>query len=361
MPRRRRNDEPGAWHHVFNRALSKRALFMSPDDYRYFMGCMEGAVESGTIRVHRFGLMINHYHMLVKSPIGRLDSAMHDIQMHYAQYLNRRLGRDGALFSNRYKSRRVTTDAYHRTLVSYIDANPVAAGVVARAEDHPWSSAAYHASGAWPDWLSMDWIDATVLERTGRTGYAACRETFPLRVDPAFRAWVERRLRSRSAASDDLDVVLGPDPAQTLSWMRRQAQLADGEDAPLPVADASAVESSLRAMETRIVGIPESPRTRGPSVTARDALAAGILRHAATLTWAEIAERLGCSASTARARCMEHDRRVLKDDSYASLARDIVRSAAAETVGLAPRGPTADGVTSVSTENSAEKHPVPIV
>jgi hypothetical protein len=61
---------------------------------------------------------------------------------------------------------------------------------------------------------------------------------------------------------------------------------------------------------------------------------------------------------------MEHDRRVLKDDSYASLARDIVRSAAAETVGLAPRaprGPTADGVTSVSTENSAEKHPVPIV
>lgn len=335
MPRRLRHDGPGTWHHVFNRALSKRALFLSEDDHRYFVSCMANAVRSGTIRVHRFVLVLNHYHLLALSPRGRLDSAMHDIQMHYAQYLNRRLGRDGALFRNRYQSRRVTSDAYHRTLVSYIDANPVAAGIVARPEDFPWSSAAYHAAGRRPRWLSMDWIDAQILEQTGRDGrdYAACRETFPLRVDPGFTAWVERRLRSRSAARDDLDVVLGPDPAQTLAWMRRQARLADGEDAALPVADAGAVTSALRAMESRITALAEARRSRGPAVQGSDALAAGLLRDAASLTWAEVAKRVGCSTSTARNRCMEHRRRVLEDRSYAERAADVVRAAAQETVG----------------------------
>ena len=336
MPRRRRYDEPGTWHHVFNRALSKRALFLSDDDYRYFLGCMERAVDSGTIQVHRFTLMINHYHMLARSPMGRLDSAMHDIQMHFAQHVNRRLGRDGALFSNRYKSRRVTSDAYHRTLVSYIDANPVAAGIVARPEDHPWCSAAYHAAGVRPRWLSMDWIDSQILRHTGREGsdYAACRDTFPVRVDPGFIAWVERRLRSRSGAHDDLDTVLGPDPAETLAWMRRQACLADGQDYPLPVADDRAVLSTLRRMEARVASLPDHRGSRGPAVPASDALAAGLLRDAASLTWAEIAKHLGCTLGTARNRWLEHRRRVLEDGCYAALAADVVRAAAQETVGV---------------------------
>ena len=174
MPRRSRQDSPGSWHHVFNRALSKRALFLSPADHRYFVACLAGAARSGTILVHRFALVLNHYHLLARSPKGRLDSAMHDVQMHYAQYLNRRLGRDGPLFCNRYKNRHVTSDAYHRTLVSYIDANPVAAGVVVRPEDYPWSSAAYHAAGRRPKWLSMDWIDARILEHRARRARLRC-------------------------------------------------------------------------------------------------------------------------------------------------------------------------------------------
>lgn len=339
MPRRFRQDSPGSWHHVFNRALSKRALFLSPADHRYFVACLAGAVRSGTILVHRFALVLNHYHLLACSPKGRLDSAMHDVQMHYAQYLNRRLGRDGPLFCNRYKNRHVTSDAYHRTLVSYIDANPVAAGVVVRPEDYPWSSAAYHAAGRRPKWLSMDWIDARILEHTGRDGrdYAACRETFPLRVDPGFLAWVERRLRSRSGARDDLDIVLGPDPARTLAWMRRQARLADGKDSALPVADADSILSVLRAMGTRISALAEGPRSRGPTVHASETLAAGLLRDAASLTWAEIAKRVACTAGTARNRCLAHRERLLDDPSYAEVATGIVRAAAQETVGV--RGP----------------------
>ena len=59
MPRRSRHDSPGSWHHVFNRALSKRTLFLSREDHRYFLACLAGAVHAGTIEVHRFALVVN--------------------------------------------------------------------------------------------------------------------------------------------------------------------------------------------------------------------------------------------------------------------------------------------------------------
>jgi REP element-mobilizing transposase RayT len=336
MPRPPRRDEPGAWHHVFNRATAKRPLFLSREDYRYFLACTANAARSGTIELHKFILMINHFHMLVRSPKGRLGSAMHDIQMQHARRINRRLGRDGSIFRTRYGSRRVTTDAYRHALVSYIDSNPVAAGVVARPEEFPWSSAMLYARDRRPRWLATDWIDETVLSRTGRDArdMAAYREVFPIRCDPGFLAWVERRLRSPSSARDDLDVVLGPDPATTLHWMRRCAELADGEESALPVADASAILHAIEAARPRAAKLDwRRGPARGPAADTVGRLRAGLLRDAGRLTWAEIAQRTGSTAGTARNHWLAHRQTVLADAVYAELATAIVRAAASSTVG----------------------------
>jgi REP element-mobilizing transposase RayT len=333
MPRRPRHDGPDSWHHVFNRALSKRPLFLSAEDHRHFLAGVARAVRAKQIEVHRFALVVNHYHLLARSPTGQLGSAMHDIQMHHAQYLNRRLGRDGPLFRNRYKSRIVTSHGYHRTLVSYIDANPVAAGIVARAEDYPWSSASHHAAGRQPPWLSMDWIEAQVREHTGREDYAACRETFPLRLDPDFLGWVERRLRGRGDARDDMDIVLGADPERTLEWMGTRARLADGDTSFLPVATASAVLSAIAASDADIAALT-SRVSRGPPVRGADTLPAGLLRDAASLRWAEIAKRTSSTPATVRNRCLAHRARLVEDPAYARLAARIVRAATRETAGV---------------------------
>ncbi|HEX5137209.1 MAG TPA: transposase [Planctomycetota bacterium] len=336
MPRPPRRDEPGAWHHIFNRATAKRPLFGSRRDYRYFLACVARAARSGTIEVHRFVLMINHFHMLVRSPVGRLDRAMHDIQMQHARRLNRRLERDGAIFRARYGSRRVYSQAYRYALVSYIDANPVAAGLIARPELFPWSSAKHYASTRRPPWLTTQWADEQVRAHTGRDprDVTACREVFPLRCDPGFLAWVERRLRYRSAARDDLDIVLGPEPSATLGWMRRCAELADGEEHTLPIAEASAILHAIDVARQQATKLDwRRGAARGPAAATADMLRAGLLRDAGRLTWSEIAQRAGFTAPTARNHWLAHRARALADPVYADLAAAIVRAAANSTLG----------------------------
>jgi REP element-mobilizing transposase RayT len=336
MPRPPRCDEPGAWHHVFNRATAKRALFLSREDYRYFLACTAQEVRSGTIEVHKFVLMLNHFHMLVRSPKGRLDAAMHDIQMRYARRINRRLGRDGSIFRARYGSRRVTTDTYRHVLVSYIDSNPVAAGIVVRPEQFPWSSAKSLASARRPPWLATDWIEREVRARTGRDAHdvAAYREVFPVRCDPGFLAWVERRLHAPVAARDDLDLVLGPDPAATVEWMRSRAELADGEELTLPVTDATAILRAIEAARPRTAKLDwRRGSASGRVATAEERLRAGLLREAARLTWAEIGKHIRCAPGTARGHWLSHRETVLADEEYADLAASVVRAAARATLG----------------------------
>jgi hypothetical protein len=278
--------------------------------------------------VHKFTLLTTHFHLLVKSPMGRLDAAMHDIQMCYARHANRRLHRDGPLFRERYRSRRVESAAYHRTLVSYIDANAVAAGLAVRPEDYPWSSAAHYAAARRPPWLATSWVDAQVAGRTGRDARdtAAYRATFPLRLDPGFLAWLERRFEAPDGARDDLDLALGPDPAETLAWMRRQAELADGEESALPIAEGGAIVATLRDEEAAAAA-PGAPLP----ASARDLLLAGLLRDAAVLTWTEVAQWTKASPATARNRWLAHRLRALHDPAYAAHAAGVVRAAARAT------------------------------
>lgn len=338
MPRASRCDEPGRWHHVFNRAVSKRPLFLCGADFRQFLSCL--ARESRRrldIEIHAYALMLNHYHLLVRSIRGRLDAAMQRIQTRYARYLNRRLKRDGSLFKNRFKSRPVRSNAYHHTLVRYIDSNPVAAQLVARPELYAWGSASKYAAKRRPRWLTTSWIDAQVTDRTGCDARVtkAYRETFPVRCDADFVAWVERRLKHSRRADDDLDLILGATPERTRAWMLRKARLADGEARSLPIAGAQAILDAITALESRRTAPTPNVRRRGrASPQPGDLLRAGLLRDVAALSWAEIARRLSCPDSTAHERCVAHRRKVVDDAEYAAMAAQLVQVAVRTTLGV---------------------------
>ena len=336
MPRAKRCDEPDTWHHVFNRAVSKRPLFLSKADFRHFLSCLAREARRRVIEIHAYALMINHFHLLVRSLRGRLDSAMQRIQTRYARYLNRRLQRDGALLRNRYKSKRVGSDAYHRNLVSYIDSNPLEAKSAARPELYPWGSASKYAAKRRPRWLSTSWIDARVRERTGSDArcVAAYRQTFPARFDPDFVAWVERRLKHKGRAEDDLDMILGANPEQVRAWMRRKAKLADGDTRGLPIAGAQAVLDAIEAMAPCVQRLRSDARGPGRQPPQpKDLLCVGLLRDVASLAWVEIARRLRCADSTAYDRWAVHRRRVIEDAEYAATAANLVEVAVRKTLG----------------------------
>jgi hypothetical protein len=84
--------------------------------------------------------MANHYHLLIKTPLGNLQRAMRHIGGVYTQRYNRSHRMDGALFRGRYKSILVDSDEYLLHLSKYIHLNPVEAKMVGRLDSYRWSS-----------------------------------------------------------------------------------------------------------------------------------------------------------------------------------------------------------------------------
>ena len=331
MARRARCDEPGSWHHVYNRAGSRRPVFLCRADYRYFLACIARVVWLGLLELHAFCLMRNHYHLLVRS-VGRLGEALKLIQNRYSRYFNRRLRRDGPLWRTRFQSYPVTTNSYHRLLVSYIDSNPVAAAAAASPREFRYGSAFHYARERRPPWLATEWVEAQVRELTGRCARdpSAYEQRFPVRCSPDFRAWVERRLAGRATA-DALDDLLDSEPAYVRDWLRRKAMLADGPPDDQPVAAPGALVSALQRQ--RLEAPDWNLRRNDVLLNGWDVVLSGLLRDACRLSYDDVARTAGCAHATAYARSRAHHEAMANDEHYATRAATLLRAALAEFVG----------------------------
>ena len=103
MPRTPRCDAPGVWRHVMNRGIARRPIFETAGDVRFFEAQLARTVRDGLIEVHAFCVMTTHFHLLARSPCGRISDAMQAIQNRYARWFNRGRLRDGPVFRGRFR------------------------------------------------------------------------------------------------------------------------------------------------------------------------------------------------------------------------------------------------------------------
>lgn len=105
---------------------------------------MENAAQF-EVAIHAYVLMDNHFHLLL-TPQGQdgLPQMMQAVGRRYVRYFNDIHGRSGTLWEGRYKSALVQSERYLLACMVYLDLNPVRAGLVARAQDYPWSSHAHY-------------------------------------------------------------------------------------------------------------------------------------------------------------------------------------------------------------------------
>ena len=89
MSRPLRIEFENAFYHVMNRGRGRENTFLSDDDFKYFLYCIEQASLRFNIEVHSYCLMTNHYHLLIKTPDANLGRAMKHINGLYTQYFNR--------------------------------------------------------------------------------------------------------------------------------------------------------------------------------------------------------------------------------------------------------------------------------
>ncbi len=132
---------PNAFYHVCSRGLNRQTLFYDVEDFKFFLFLCNSAKSNFEMICHAFCLMNNHYHLYLQTTKPNLSRLMKFINENYARYFLKKYPQyAGHVFQGRYKRKLVQDDLYSQQLVKYIHLNPVAAGLVERAEDWLWSS-----------------------------------------------------------------------------------------------------------------------------------------------------------------------------------------------------------------------------
>jgi len=322
MARRLRTDPPGSWHHVVNRGIARRSVFEERRDVRYFLAGIARSVRRGQLEVHAWCVMTTHYHLLVRSPAGQLSDAMHRIQNTYSRYFNRSRRRDGPLFRGRFVSRLVDSMAYRRAVLSYIDANPVEAGLCEDPWTYPWGSARQYVEGSGPLWLQRNWVEGLVAERSPTWKFDP--RFYPASRSPRRRASIARVVASRLQAEDggnEIDSLLEMASPAVREWLQRKAACADGDTVTAPYVDASDVGEAIE--ECRIELGEWTVRRGRLVVDAWPILHAGLLRQFASASLAVAGRRLGVVAKQAARLIERHNEFIASDDEYADRATRV--------------------------------------
>ncbi|OGD09664.1 MAG: hypothetical protein A2Y86_08565 [Candidatus Aminicenantes bacterium RBG_13_62_12] len=140
MARQLRIEYPGAFYHITSRGNQKQAIYLTDRDRAAFLDIVGEAHDKFSAMIHAYCLMINHFHLMLETPLGNLSRIMHFINTSYTIYFNKKHSRVGHLFQGRFKAILVEADAYALELSRYIHLNPVRAKIVSVPEHFPWSS-----------------------------------------------------------------------------------------------------------------------------------------------------------------------------------------------------------------------------
>jgi len=140
MARPVRIEYPGAVYHVITRGNNRQAIFEDDTDRKNYLDKLVGYCEEKEVDLCCYCLLTNHVHLLLATPKGNLSKLMQPFQTGYTQYFNKRHGRSGHLFEQRYKAFLVDRDNYLLQVSRYIHLNPVGAGIVTKPQAYRWSS-----------------------------------------------------------------------------------------------------------------------------------------------------------------------------------------------------------------------------
>ena len=159
MARQLRIEYPGAYYHVTSRGNERKDIFKSQRDREKFLEYLPSATERYGVVIHVYGLIRNHYHLLLETHEGNLSQIMRHINGAYTTYFNIIRKWSGHLFQGIFRAILVEADEYVTELSCYILLNSVQAGIVEKPEQYKWSSyISYTGRSKSPEWLKTGFI-----------------------------------------------------------------------------------------------------------------------------------------------------------------------------------------------------------
>jgi putative transposase len=142
MPRLPRSHLADGFFHTTARAVFGAMLFEDDLDRLDFLQLLQSTALLHEWRCHAHCLMGTHYHLVLELSRERLSEGMRRLNGDYARRFNRRHGRRGHLFDERFSSYVLLDERHLEAAIEYVLQNPVRAGLCKDARDWRWSAAA---------------------------------------------------------------------------------------------------------------------------------------------------------------------------------------------------------------------------
>jgi putative transposase len=147
MPRPLRPIDDGLVYHVINRGNNRMNVFRKQADFRAFLDALADLKARKPFRLYGYCLMHNHFHLLLQPIETTVSRLVQSLLVSHTQRYHKHYRSGGHVWQGRFKSPVIQADEHLLAVLRYIEANPLRARLVVRAEDYAWSSYRAHGLG----------------------------------------------------------------------------------------------------------------------------------------------------------------------------------------------------------------------
>ena len=173
------------FYHICVRGTGKQLIFETDDDRWEFLELMRDCCREAGVTIVAWCLMDDHVDLVLLDYEDEMSAAMQRLLLTYARRFNKRIGRTGCLFRERFERRSLDTDWQVMEAIRSVHTDPQEAGI-ALIERYPWSSFAEYLR-AYDNDMTRGFSDPScVLELFGSTeGFIAYSLSTPDSGEPA--------------------------------------------------------------------------------------------------------------------------------------------------------------------------------
>jgi len=149
MPRTARIAPKEFVYHVLTRGNNRQDVFCDDEDFGKYLDILWKYKNHYKYKLYHYVLMSNHVHLVLETTRegGDLSQIMKGINLSYAQHFKKKYKYTGHFWQDRFKSILISKDEYLLACGSYVELNPVRAGMVKEPKEYPWSSYLVNAYG----------------------------------------------------------------------------------------------------------------------------------------------------------------------------------------------------------------------
>ncbi|WP_299666999.1 transposase [uncultured Polaribacter sp.] len=134
-----------SFYHIYNCGNNKEDIFIEGQNYLYFLKLVKKHLTK-TSDILVYCLLRNHFHFIIRTKEGvlsrEISQSFSNLFNAYSKSINKKYGRSGSLFKDRFSRIKLDSEAYLKNLVLYIHLNPTHHNFIDDFRNYKYSS--YH-------------------------------------------------------------------------------------------------------------------------------------------------------------------------------------------------------------------------